>query len=173
MELTSLVLEDVVPWTYPPVCDFLYGEWLRDDFVEGRVPERHINPDLAVLVTSLQQHSRVLTGIPPTELLEPVPAKDLRRSVKDSLETLLGDLDGDERNVLLTLARMVVTLDTAEIVSKDEAARRVLPSLNRHGRSVMTLALRGYLGEVQDSWSNHRIEVEETASILATRIRAA
>jgi aminoglycoside 9-adenylyltransferase len=20
------VLEDVVPWTYPPVCDFLYGE---------------------------------------------------------------------------------------------------------------------------------------------------
>lgn len=43
MELTSLVLEDVVPWTYPPVCDFLYGEWLRDDFVEGRVPERHVN----------------------------------------------------------------------------------------------------------------------------------
>ncbi len=167
------MLEDVVPWAYPPVCDFLYGEWLRDDFVDGRVPERHVNPDLAILITSLQQHSRVLTGKPPAELLEPVPARDLRSSVKDSLESLLGDLEGDERNVLLTLARMVVTLDSAEILSKDEAARRVLPSLNPRGRSAMTLALRAYLGEVQDRWANHRNEVEETASILATRIRGA
>jgi len=36
LELTSLVLRDVVPWTYPPVCDFLYGEWLRDEYVQGR-----------------------------------------------------------------------------------------------------------------------------------------
>jgi predicted nucleotidyltransferase len=173
IELTSLVLEDVVPWTYPPVCDFLYGEWLRDEFGDGRVPERHTNPDLAVLLTSLQQHAQVLTGRRPTELLAPVPAQDLRRSVKDSLASLLADRDGDERNVLLTLARMVVTLDTGGIVSKDEAARQVLPSLNRRGRSVMTLSLRGYLGEVQDDWSDHRIELAETAAILAARIQDA
>jgi len=172
MELTSLVLDDVAPWTYPPRCDFLYGEWLRDEFGEGRVPEPHVNPDLAVLLTSLQQHAQVLTGVPPTEVLDPVSAHDLRRSVKDSLASLLGDLEGDERNVLLTLARMVVTLDTGQIVSKDEAARQVLPSLDRRGQTAMTLALRGYLGEVQDDWSDDRIEREDTAAVLAARIRA-
>jgi streptomycin 3"-adenylyltransferase len=173
IELTSVALHDIVPWTYPPVCDFLYGEWLRDELGEGRVPERHVNPDLALLLTSLQQHSQVLTGIRPTEALQPVPAQDLRRSVKDSLGSLLDDLVGDERNVLLTLARMVVTLDTGQIVSKDEAARHVIPMLNPRGRSAMTLALRGYLGEVHDHWSDQRIALEETAAALAARIRAA
>ena len=168
-----MVLDEVVPWTYPPPCDFLYGEWLRDEFGEGRVPEPHVNPDLAVLLTSVQQHAQVLTGVRPTEVLDPVPAHDLRRSVKDSLASLLGDLEGDERNVLLTLARMVVTLDTGQIVSKDEAARQVLPRLDRRGQTAMTLALRGYLGEVQDDWSDHRLELEETAAVLAARIRAA
>ena len=107
LELTSLVLDDVVPWTYPPRCDFLYGEWLRDEFSEGRVPEPRVNPDLAVLLTSLQQHAQVLTGVRPTEVLDPVPAHDLRRSVKDSLASLLGDL---------------------------EAALQVLPSLDPRGQ---------------------------------------
>jgi streptomycin 3"-adenylyltransferase len=173
IELTSVVLDDVVPWTYPPVCDFLYGEWLRDEFGEGRLPQRHANPDLAVLLTSLQLHSQVLTGTRPTDVLDPVPAQDLRRSVKDSLPSLLDDLVGDEGNVLLTLARMVVTLDTGQIVSKDEAARYVVPTLNPGGRSAMTLALRGYLVEAQDDWSDHRFELEETAAALAARIRAA
>lgn len=61
LELTSLVLEDVVPWTYPPVCDFLYGEWLRDQY-RDRVPERHVNPDLAVLITTARQHAQCLHG---------------------------------------------------------------------------------------------------------------
>ena len=173
IELTSLVLGDVVPWTYPPVCDFLYGEWLRDDFGGGRVPERHVNPDLAVLVTSLLQHAHVLSGPAPRELLGPVPAHDLRASITDGLAPLLGDLHGDERNVLLTLARMVVTLDTGQIVSKDEAARRVIPSLDRRGGSVMTRALRGYLGEVEDSWSMRDADLEHTVAILARRIQAA
>lgn len=35
VELTPVVIDDVVPWTYPPVCDFQYGEWLRREFVDG------------------------------------------------------------------------------------------------------------------------------------------
>jgi hypothetical protein len=38
-------------------------------------------------------------------------------------------LQRDERNVLLTLARMLVTLETGEIVAKDETVRRTLPVL--------------------------------------------
>lgn len=130
LEVTSVVLSDVVPWTYPPVCDFLYGEWLRTQFVEGRVPEPQVNPDLAVLLTTLQQHAEVLRGPDPTSLLRPVPLADLRRSARDSLVPLLSDLIGDERNVLLTLARMLVTLDTGDIVPKDEAVRWILLGLH-------------------------------------------
>jgi predicted nucleotidyltransferase len=172
LELTSVVLADVAPWVYPPTCDFLYGEWLRTEFVEGAVPEPHVNPDLAVLVTTLQQHAKVLRGAHPADLLPRVPAADLRRSVHDSLMPLLEDLVGDERNVLLTLARMLVTLESGEIVSKDEAVRRILPVMPEPHRTLMSLAVSGYLGRVRDNWSALQVEAQETAAYLASRIQA-
>ncbi|MGH3118721.1 MAG: aminoglycoside adenylyltransferase domain-containing protein [Pseudonocardiaceae bacterium] len=171
LELTSLVLDDVVPWTYPPVCDLLYGEWLREEFGDGRVPERHVNPDLAVLLTTVQQHVESVRGPNPAELLEQVPTQDLYRSMLDGLAPLLRELVGDERNVLLTLARMVVTFDTGRVVSKAEAARQVMSSLQEPRRSVMTLALGGYLGELSDDWSQCQVEAKSTAQYLAERIR--
>jgi streptomycin 3"-adenylyltransferase len=35
VELTLVVQSDVRPWRYPPRSDFLYGEWLRDDYERG------------------------------------------------------------------------------------------------------------------------------------------
>ncbi len=172
LELTSVVRGQVVPWGYPPVCDFLYGEWLRDEFESGSVPQPHVNPDLAVGFTTLHQHARVLRGPDPSELLPEVPVEDLRQAVRDSLEPLLGDLAGDERNVLLTLARMVVTLESDLIVSKDDAAGRLLPSLPEPDRSVLALAARGYLGKVGDDWSQLQEEARATARRLAARVRA-
>lgn len=172
LELTSAVRDDLVPWSYPPRCDFLYGEWLRTEFADGRLPQPHVAPDLAVLLTTLQQHALVLRGPDPADLLRPIPASDLRRSLHDSLPPLLDDLVGDERNVLLTLARMLVTLKTGEIVAKDEAVRRILPVVAESDRSVLTLAAGGYLGQRQDDWSRKQQEAHETAAHLATQIRA-
>lgn len=172
LEITTVVRNDLVPWTYPPRCDFLYGEWLRTEFGDGMVPEPHPNPDLAVLVTTLQQRSLTLRGPGPADLLEPVPPADLRRSLRDSLPPLLDDLEGDERNVLLTLARMVVTLDTGRIFAKDEAARRILPSLPEPYQAALLLAVDGYLGEVADDWSSRRADARDAAGHLAERIRA-
>jgi len=172
LELTSVVRDDVVPWSYPPRCDFLYGEWLRAEFADGRLPQPHVAPDLAVLLTTVQQHALVLRGPDPADLLRPVPPSDLRRSLHDSLPALLDDLVGDERNVLLTLARMLVTLKTGEIVAKDEAVRRVLPVVRESDRSVLTLAEGGYLSQCQDDWSHRQEEAYETAAHLASQIRA-
>ena len=172
LELTSLVVDDVVPWTYPPVCDLLYGEWLRNAFLAGDVPQRHVNPDLTVLVTTALQHAICLHGPPLDEVLAPVPTEDLHRSLQDSLDPLLDDLVGDERNVVLTLARMVVTAETGQIVAKDQATALILPSLREPHRSVLSLAARAYLGEVDDDWTDLQAQVRETAAELAARVRS-
>ncbi|WP_446663488.1 aminoglycoside adenylyltransferase domain-containing protein [Flexivirga sp. B27] len=171
LEVTSLVLEDVVPWRYPPVCDFLYGEWLRDEFTGGATPQPHTNPDIAVLIAGSRQHAECLRGAHPRTIFEPVPAHDLRRCIHDSLEPLLADLAGDERNVLLTLARMLVTLQTGEIVSKDEAAAKLLPDLPAPDRHTLSLASDAYLGHVVDDWDERQQEAQRTARHLAALIR--
>jgi aminoglycoside 9-adenylyltransferase len=39
LEVTIINLIDVVPWQYPPKSEFLYGEWLRNEFEQGQIPE--------------------------------------------------------------------------------------------------------------------------------------
>ncbi len=171
LEVTGLVVDDVNPWRYPPVCDFLYGEWLRDEFHGGRLPDRHTNPDVAVLITTARQHAACLYGPPLADLLPPVSLQDLHAAIHDSLDPLLADLGGDERNVLLTLARMVVTLEMERIVPKHEAAELILPSLEKRHRSLPSFAARGYVGEVTDDWRDRRQEAIQTTQALAHRIR--
>jgi predicted nucleotidyltransferase len=38
IELTSLVLDDIKPWRYRAMRDFLFGEWLRADYEAGHLP---------------------------------------------------------------------------------------------------------------------------------------
>jgi streptomycin 3"-adenylyltransferase len=171
VELTSVVHSELSPWRYPPVCDYQYGEWLREDITAGQVPAPHPDPDLAILISSARSSSKPLRGPAFEEITDPVPAADLRRAIHDSVQPLLGDLHGDERNVLLTLARMVVTLETGQIVSKDDAARRVMSGLPPSSRELLDLACQGYLGAVADDWTHNRDQTRETAERLAAHVR--
>lgn len=171
VELTSVVRSDVVPWTYPPRCDFLYGEWLRDDFSDGQLPYPHESADLTVLFTTIFQAAAVLRGPTPSALLAAAPADDLQRAMRDCLEPLLGDLEGDERNVLLTLARMLVTAETGQIVPKDVAARRTMPELDERDQALLALAADAYRGDAEDDWSDLRDAARSAAERLSVRIR--
>jgi hypothetical protein len=62
------------------------------------------SPDLARLLSMALAGNVPLFGAPPAELLDPVPHADLK---------------DDTRNVVLTFARIWVTLATGEIRSKD------------------------------------------------------
>jgi streptomycin 3"-adenylyltransferase len=131
VELTSLVLDDIKPWRYPATRDFLYGEWLQPENEAARLPHREEDPNLRVILTSARQHSSLLLGPPLVELTDPVPREHLTQSMFHALPSLLDDLVGDERNVLLTLARVLFTLRTGLIAPKDVAAAEVcsiLPS---------------------------------------------
>jgi predicted nucleotidyltransferase len=92
LELTIVVQGDVRPWRYPPRRDFQFGQWWRAEYEKRN--------------------------------FEPWPSEtdpDLA-SLVDGVEGLLDDMDGDTRNVVLTLARIWSSLATKEMRSKDAAA---------------------------------------------------
>lgn len=155
VELTIAVAADLRPWRYPPRMDFQFGEWLREDFAAGRVePSEPATPDLAILVTMVLAGGEPLHGPPASDLLDPVPASDLVRAAVAGVDGLLADLDTDTRNVLLTLARILTTVETGEIVSKDAAADLVLSRLAEPYRAALASARAGYLGTERDRWDD-------------------
>lgn len=160
VEVTIVKLSDVVPWRFPPKSELVYGEWLRAEFEANRIPPPVLDPDLTIVLTTVRQDSLALIGPVAQELFDPIPINDLRYAIDQSLPKLLEELRGDERNVLLTLARMWMTLATSEIVPKDVAAQWVLDRLPQEHKAVLDLARCAYLGECSDDWTNRRQEVD-------------
>lgn len=172
LELTVLNHADLVPWRYPPRVELVYGEWLRDAFEANRIPPPCTDPDLAVLLTQLRDNSVPLLGPAAAELFDPVPPRDLRRALVDSLPALLADVEGDERNVLLTLARMWLTATTGEIAPKDRAAAWARDRLPEPHRWVLDTARKAYLGEITDHWHRGDREVAATMAFMRQAIEA-
>jgi streptomycin 3"-adenylyltransferase len=154
IEVTIVAQPEVRPWRYPPRIELQFGEWLRDAMVSGAVePEPAEHPDLAVLITMVRQTSRALIGPPATDLLDAVPPAELERAMLDGLPSLMSDLADDTRNVLLTLARIWMTVATGEIGSKDEAADWVLSLVAEADRPSLARARDLYrTGGYGDPW---------------------
>lgn len=171
VELTVVVIGDIRPWRYPPQQEFMYGEWLRDSYEQGDIPEPEPAPDLSVLITMVLQGDAPLLGPPPAQLLDPVPQQDLNRGATAGIPQLLEELESDTRNVLLTLARIWTTLTTGEIRSKDAAADWALQHLPVRHRAVLARARDMYVqGEDEDRWSD-LTRVREHAEYVVKAIR--
>ncbi len=171
VELTIVVAGDVRPWRYPPRVDLQYGEWLRAELAAGADPPSGPEPDLAMLLASVRNRGVALIGPPAAALLDPVPHGDLVRAVLDGLPGLLAELHADTRNVVLTLARMLVTVRTGRIVPKTEAAERVLPRLSDDDRDVLARARAVHVGE-QQALPADMPGLEDFAAHVAAAIRA-
>jgi streptomycin 3"-adenylyltransferase len=91
---------------------------------------------------------------------------DIVKAIQESLPTLLANTKGDERNIILTLARMWFTMENGEIVSKDMAAEWAIPLLPKRYASLLDLAKRAYLGECADHWEGMEYEVAEMTHYL-------
>ncbi len=166
LEITIINQNNVVPWHFPPRYEFLYGEWLRTHFENGNIPQPTIDPDLAILLAQARENSISLTGPGLSDILEPVPMDDIVKAIQESLPTLLANTKGDERNIILTLARMWFTMENGEIVSKDMAAEWAIPLLPKRYASLLDLAKRAYLGECADHWEGMEYEVAEMTHYL-------
>ncbi len=173
IELTVVVASDVRPWHYPPRCAFQYGEWLRNDYLAGVVPAPHPEPDLAPVLAMALAGGRALFGPPPSAVLDPVPADDLRRAIVAGIPDLGANLETDTRNVLLTFARIWFTLATGEVGSKDEAGAWALERLPAGPRSLLERAVAMYLGrEPEAGWADVMPQVHALVDEMQRQVDA-
>lgn len=170
VELIVVVGGDVRPWRYPPRMDFLYGEWLRDEFERGVVPEPALAPDLAPLLTMVLAGDRPLLGPPPARVLDPVPPDDVVQGCVAGIPDLVDELETDTRNVLLTLVRIWCTVTTGDLRAKDEAADWGLERLPPEHRAVVARARAIYLGLEEDRWEDIGTQVRRTAAAILSEI---
>ena len=169
----SVVRRDVVrPWRYPPEQELQYGDWWRGELEAGGEPWASPNPDLAIAVASALAADRALLGPSAGELLDPVPAADLVRSSIAGIEDLLADLEPDTRNVLLTLARIWATVETARVVGKDEAARWAARRLAPDDAASILRAGAAYDAGLDERWSERIPEARRCTDAMVAAIRA-
>lgn len=152
LEVTVVVHDDIVPWRYPARRELQFGEWLRKSILEGIVEPAVVDADLAILLTQARQHSIALAGPPAAELFEPVPESDIFKVLADTLKlwNTPSDWAGDERNVVLTLARIWYSAATGKIAPKNLAADWAMERLPEKHQPALYEARQAYLGHCED-----------------------
>lgn len=162
LEVTVLALPEVVPWRYAPRRELQFGEWLRADIEAGAFEGPVNDPDLAILLTKARQHGVPLVGERPSGLFDAVPRADLARALLDTVAQWNGPEDwaGDERNIVLALARIWYTAETGDIATKDAAATWLLDGgeATLH-RALIEQARAAYLGQAKDELTQRPVEV--------------
>ncbi|EPQ0970688.1 aminoglycoside adenylyltransferase family protein [Citrobacter farmeri] len=155
LEVTVVVYADVVPWRFPPRREMQFGEWLREDIHAGKYEPAQQDGDLAILLTQARNASIALTGERADRLFEPVPENDIRETFRQTLTLWQdsSDLQGDERNIILTLARIWYSVATGGFTAKDGAANWLLPHLPGEHASLLATARLDYLGQVSVDWA--------------------
>ncbi|EGT3573665.1 DUF4111 domain-containing protein [Citrobacter amalonaticus] len=155
LEVTVVVHADVVPWRFPPRREMQFGEWLREDIQAGKYEPAQQDSDLAILLTQARNASIALTGERADSLFEPVPQSDIRETFRQTLMLWQDswDLQGDERNIMLTLARIWYSVATGGFTAKDRAADWLMPYLPDEHASLLATARLDYLGQVSVDWA--------------------
>lgn len=106
LEVVIFQLADLERLPFPARAEFVYGEWLRDDFAGGAVAQAEANPEYTLLLAQARREAVPLIGPRLADVAADISSHDIHRAIGDLLPDMIGSLIGDERNVLLTLARM-------------------------------------------------------------------
>ena len=165
LEITVVVQTEVVPWRYPARRELQFGEWLRKDILAGIFEPAVMDSDLALLLMNARQHSFPLTGPAAEEFFDPVPKGDFFRALADTLKQWGSPPDwaGDERNVVLTLARIWHSAVTGKITPKDIAADWLMERLPVEHQSILFEAWQAYLGYGEDHLASR---ADQTAKFI-------
>ena len=170
IEVVVFLHSDLLSANYPAHSEFIYGEWLRREFERDHVSKPAADPEMTLLLAQARLESFPLSGPNAHTCLPVIPWPDIQRAISDSLPALLNSLQGDECNVLLTLARMWQTLVTRKFVPKDAAARWAMPRLATEQAAVLYDAQEVYLGIQKVNWNERYNDVQQAVNTLRDRI---
>lgn len=161
LEVTVVVHGDVVPWRYPPRREMQFGEWLREDLQRGVFEPPVQDHDLAILLAEVRAHSVCLTGAAAAQWFALVPRADIHRALMDTIAQWNegADWQGDERNVVLALARIWFSVVTGGFAPKDVAAAWALERLPAAWQPVLVCARNAYLGLAPDTLAKQAPQV--------------
>ena len=175
VELTVVVATEIRSWIYQPTLDFQYGEWLRERFERGDAAARHsrADPDVTLLVTMTLLADVTLAGPPAADVFDPVPREDFRKALVAEVEGLVRNVDPDTRNVVLTLARVWRSMDSATVHTKDAAAEWALQRLPLQHQAVLARARDIYVGAEEERWDDLRDRIRPSVEALVAEIEAA
>ena len=155
---------------FPAQAELIYGEWLRDGFEAGDLPMPVRNPENTLVLAQARLEALPLVGPSAPELLPDMCLTQIHQAMRDTLPALLDGLRGDERNVLLTLARMWWTATIGGFAAKDVAAAWAIPQMPDQEAASLDYARRAYLGEINDDWESRWDGVQQVAEHLSERV---
>lgn len=163
LEVTVVCHNEVSPWRYPAKRQMQFGEWLREDLTQGIFEPAKVDVDLTILLRKIRAHSIPLLGPSADTLFDPVPSADFFKALKDTLKLWNSpeDWEGEERNVVLTLARIWYSAATGQIASKDSAAAWLLKQLPATHQPILYKALQAYKTGDEDHLSEHSIDTAD------------
>ena len=170
LEVIVFRLGDLEQITYPARAEFVYGEWLRSALESGSVSQAEVSPEFTLLLAQARREALPLVGPGIATILPDTPLHVIRRAIRDLLPGLVESVEGDERNVLLTLARMWRTLQAGEFFSKDAAADWAGPQLSRQAAGILALARNAYLCHGDEDLHLRSMEVSQTVEEMRERI---
>ncbi len=147
LEVTVICHSEISPWRYPAIREMQFGEWLREDILNGVIESATVDIDLTLLLKKVREHSITIIGCPAETLFDEIPDKDFIKTLRDTLKIWNAPIDwiGDEQNVILTLSRIWYSAATGRITSKEDAANWLIPLLPDCRRSVLFEAQQAYL----------------------------
>ncbi len=170
LELVVMQQADLSLLSYPAKCELVYGEWLRDEFEAGGVAQTVSDPEYTLLLAQAHQQAVVLYGAPLADFMTDVSLDDIRQAIADALAVLILDVQGDERNVLLTLARMWRTVVDGDFLPKNSAADWAIPRLPEEAASLLEHARQDYLSNSGFDWQQQQQAVQRTIVLLKKHI---
>lgn len=165
----TIVSEHILTLTEKiPECEYMYGEWLRADIESGKIPQRYVEPDVILLLFQARSSSIVLYGVPAENLLPEIGFEKINKAILHSLPALMKTINGDERNVLLTLARMWYSLSSQK---KDIAAYWAAENVPEELAYLLIMAAEGYTGKIKDCWEDKTEELNKLTDFLQQKIK--
>lgn len=170
LEVTIINQNEFNNLHFPIHREFQYGEWLRQEYTKGYIPERVIDQDLTILLRKIRNNSITLYGEPANELLPHVSNKEFDKAIRLLLPGLIEELEDDTTNVILTLCRMYYSLKTGQITSKDKAIDYILDYIPDRFKSMLIDTKNSYIGKETLSEQTNLSLAKEFSSYITRRM---